>query len=276
MHRLPTADDRIPVLPPGAPYLLEALNDDTLSFAEIARVIEHVPSIAARLMALSNSAWSAPITPITSLEAACGRLGLRVVRSASVALAVSQPFNPARCPSFNGCLFWGSALLNAEASSRLAERILIAEVPTARTTALLSNLGLIWLADMLPTETGAALTAAAEKPPGSLNNLLQQHCGLGLDEAGALLCRAWNLPQPMCIAIEQQYSPPPDATALTGVINCAARLVGVVRHQMDWNHADEHLNVLGVDEITQRLIIDSLRDSYNRTMQMADAMFPNC
>ncbi len=276
LHRLPTADDRIPVLPPGAPYLLQALADDDLGFAEIARAIEHVPSVAARLLALANSAWSAPITPVTSLEAACSRLGLQVVRSASVALAISQPFNPARCPPFNGCVFWGTALLSAEAASRLAERVMPTDMATARTAALLANLGLIWLADALPKETAAALSIAEELAPGSLNEVLRQHCGLGFDEAGALLADAWKLPEPLQAALAQQYSPPPDATPLTDLVANATRLVGIVRRNIEWTRSDQQLSTMGIDEVSQHLIVDELYRLNTRTMEMADALFPSC
>ena len=275
-RRLPTAEDRIPVLPPGAPFLLHALADDNLGFAEIARTIEKVPSVAARLLALANSAWSAPISPITSIEAACSRLGLQVVRSASVALAVSQPFNPAHCPPFNGCLFWGTALLGAEAASRLAERALPADAATARTAALLANLGLIWLADALPKETAKALELAEHLAPGGLNDMIKEHCGLGFDEAGGLLAKAWDLPPSLCAALAQQYSPPPDATPLTCVVNSATRLVAIVRRDIEWTQSDPRLNAMGIDEVSQRLMVDELRGLNAATMEMADALFPSC
>jgi HD-like signal output (HDOD) protein len=78
--RTPLDTDRVPVLPPGATYLMQALNDDNLGFREIAAAVEKMPSIAARILALANSAWSAPARPILALDEACGRLGIKVVQ----------------------------------------------------------------------------------------------------------------------------------------------------------------------------------------------------
>ena len=50
--------ERVPVLPPGAAYLLKALNDDNAGYAELAAIVERFPSIAGRLVSLANSAWS--------------------------------------------------------------------------------------------------------------------------------------------------------------------------------------------------------------------------
>jgi HD-like signal output (HDOD) protein len=89
---------------------------------------------------------------VTSLEATCSRLGLGVVRSTSIALAISAPFNPAKCPSFDLEYYWCSVLLTAEAASRLAAESSSKhefEPATARAAGLLHNLGLLWLVDRL-------------------------------------------------------------------------------------------------------------------------------
>ena len=111
----------IPVLPPGAPYLLKALTDESLSFVELAAVIERYPTIAARLISLSNSAWSSPVSEITSVEMACSRLGFDVVRSASIALAVSAPFDTSRCQAFDTRFFWCTSLLAADGVAGLVK-----------------------------------------------------------------------------------------------------------------------------------------------------------
>ncbi len=274
--RRPSPHDRLPVLPPGAPLLVQALSDDDLDFVAVARAVEKVPSVAARLLALANSAWSAPISPISSIEAACSRLGLQVVRSAGVALAVAQPFNPSRCPPFDGCLYWGTALLGADAAARLAEQALPNEAATARTAALLANLGLLWLADSLPDETAIALSHADDAPPGGLNRLLQQHCGLGFDSAGGLLAEAWDFPTALVEAIAQHYSPPPDAARLTQVVAGAVRLVGSVRRDLELEPSDHALTALGIDAATQQRLVEELGELYRRNMEMAEALFPSC
>ena len=147
--------ERLPVFPPAMPYLLRELDNDELSYTAIAALLERFPTIAVRLISLANSAWSSPVSPIASLPDACARLGLNVVRSVSIAVAIAGPFNPNRCKHFSARRFWTSALLTAECASQLANNT---KVPTqyARTAGLLHNLGLIWMAEYLSVATDRA------------------------------------------------------------------------------------------------------------------------
>jgi len=114
-----------------------------------------------------SAAWSAPVSEITSLEMACARLGVNVVRSVSIALAIASPFDASRCPTFEGQRFWCTALLNADAAfwlAPLARAAAPVEPQTARTGGLLHNLGLLWLADQLPDATNQALSTVAADP----------------------------------------------------------------------------------------------------------------
>ena len=141
---------QLPSMPAGAPYLLKSLTDESIDFVELASVVEKFPGIAGKLISLVNSAWSAPASEVTSLEATCSRLGLGVVRSTSIALAVASPFNSTRCPSFDLEYYWCSVLLTADAASRLVAVSSSKhefEPATARAAGLLHNLGLLWLAD---------------------------------------------------------------------------------------------------------------------------------
>ncbi len=272
--RRPLDTDRVPVLPPGVPYLMQTLNDDNLGFREVAQAIEKLPSIAARLLALANSAWSAPASPVLSLDAACSRLGLRVVRTASIAIAVSQPFNPARCPAFNGRTFWSSALMNADAAFWLAERAIGEQLSVARTAGLLSNLGLVWMAEALPEQTAQALSATGnDAPSGELNTSLSDHCGIGFDEAGALLAEQWQLPSVLRDAIAHQLDPRDEAPSLCKVVSAAARMVGVMRRGQQWDQTDPMLDHLGLSHDGQMEVFALLNDSKQATVELAETLF---
>jgi HD-like signal output (HDOD) protein len=274
LQRRPLDTDRVPVLPPGVPYLMQTLNDDNLGFREVAQAVEKMPSIAARLLALANSAWSAPATPVLSLDTACSRLGLQLVRTASIAIAVSQPFNPARCPAFDGLTFWSSALMNADAAFWLADRVLGEQLSVARTAGLLSNLGLVWMAEALPEETALALLSASEDAPsGELNISLADHCGLGFDEAGALLAEAWQLPPVLRDAIAHQFDRRDDAPPLSQIVSAAARMVSTLRRGQDWTDPDALLDRLGLPLDGQQEVYERLGASRQATIELAETLF---
>ena len=69
--------------------MLSSLADDSVGFHELAVIIERFSNIAGRLIVLANFAKSTTVGEIATLEQACGRLGLNVVRSVSIALAIS-------------------------------------------------------------------------------------------------------------------------------------------------------------------------------------------
>ncbi len=186
---------RLPAFPHGISNLLKTLGDNNVEIEAMVAIIETFPSITAKLLSLANSSWSAPQHEITSLHDACTRLGLNVVRSVSIALAIAEPFDTNRCKEFSIQKFWSHTLLLTEAAALLAQQKEQAFVQTARTAAILHALGLVWLADNFPRETGMAIQCSQNAD--CLNNCLIDAIGIGYDQAGAMLAEALGLPEPL-------------------------------------------------------------------------------
>ena len=202
-HRLKQSN--LPVLPPGAPYLIRALSNTSLGMRDIAGVVERFPSVAMRLIALVNSAWSAPASPIDSLLVACSRLGLDIVRSVSIALTVAAPYDPKRCPGFKAQQYWTSALLTADAAHALATALpsrAQTDPQCARTAGLLHNIGLVWMASHMPEELASALSKKHLRPDLSLSEILQSDIGLDYATAGAFLGQNWELPASIVLSMQ--------------------------------------------------------------------------
>jgi HD-like signal output (HDOD) protein len=192
-----------PAVPPAVVGLLAAIGSDDTGIPVLASAVSEFPSIAARLLMLANSAWSAPARPITSLHDACLRLGLRVVRTVSLAMAVARPFDPNRCRGFDVTRYWSSALLTAEGAALLSP-VLVRQDPacdegTMRSAGLLHNLGLLWMADRWPAQTAEALAAVASGV--SLEDALRATAGMDHHEAAGELGLTWGLPGPLVAAM---------------------------------------------------------------------------
>lgn len=185
---------RLPVLQPSVGYLLDVLSNDRLDFDAMVIELEKFPSIVLRLLGLANSAWSSPAQPIVALDVACGRLGMNVVRSVSIALAVSQPFNHAACLTFDPKRFWLDAMLTGEVAFELAllEKVEMPQV--ARTGGILRGLGVLWLADSEP-ELMNQILGEARECDGCLSGLTQTRFGLSYLNVGLELARYWELPK---------------------------------------------------------------------------------
>lgn len=265
---------QLPSLPAGAPYLLKSLTDETIGFVELASVVEKFPGIAGKLISLVNSAWSAPVAEVTSLEATCSRLGLGVVRSTSIALAISAPFNPARCPSFDLEYYWCSVLLTAEAASRLATESSAKhefEPATARAAGLLHNLGLLWLVDRLPAEVDQALIMVKNDQSESLQQALSQVLGFDQAQAGGYLGNSWALPEPLVSTMihypETDYQG--SQCELVTTVGLAARVVSAVLKKESCPEQDVRLSGLGIAEENLAAVFEQLNGQLVKTQAIA-------
>lgn len=81
----------IPSFPDVAVRVRKVLADDSADASTIARVVGSEPALAAKLLQIANSAAVNPRgQPVTELRTAIARLGLSMVRSASIAFAIEQ------------------------------------------------------------------------------------------------------------------------------------------------------------------------------------------
>lgn len=264
--------DPLPTQPSSLPHLLGALGDGDIDSAELAKIIERFPSIAARLISLANSAWSAPAVSIDSLERACVQLGLGLVKNVSISLAVTAPFDPRRCPSFRFERFWCDTFLVADSAERLGRCAKSGRVPnadTVRTAGLMHNLGLLWLADNLPAETDRAIAEAAAADC-SLQEALDQHCGTNVCEVGGMIGRAWSLPEDLVVAMEQHgaddYSG--DCWQVAALVGSAVNMVHAI-HRGDPEHAGNgRLSDLAIGEPEQHRVLSQVTRQVDNTMEL--------
>ncbi len=236
---------QMPILPAGVPDLLASLSNENIGYRELSHQLEYFSSISARLIALANSAWSSPVEPIHSIENACARLGLQVVRSVSIALAVSAPFDPNRCPAFDCVKYWADTLLTADIAVLLNEakdQEQPFEASSVRAAALLHNLGLLFLVHheaQVMDEVFQHYKNATESP---LNQMITKQLGLGPCQVGALLAAHWGLPLPILTTMayydDTQYQGEygPLVNTVSMAINCVSALKHDPQATPDFNN----------------------------------------
>ncbi len=276
---------QIPVLPPGITELLKTLTDDSLDFVELARFLERYPSIAARLIAVANSAWSSPVTEVSSLEMACSRLGIDVIRSTSIAYAIAAPFNANRCIGFNAKYFWTTALLAADAVTwlRAESKALQLEPATVRTAGLLHNLGLLLLADQLPEEVHTAIRLAEDDKDENLplSDALLYVLGFNHHDAGLLLAQAWNFPEPLVDAMAYtavrdggNESAGEDSNEMTSLICVALSMIHSLQYShRPWSIPQAQLEKLQISLVQATEIFERLSEQLLNLQELANTLF---
>ncbi|WP_347985895.1 HDOD domain-containing protein [Methylomonas sp. AM2-LC] len=273
---------RITPLKMNIQRLLEALADNDMTPKQMSDVIYHYPVISARLICLANSAWASPLIPVTSVEAACIRLGNALIKSVSIAIAVSSSFNTARCPAFKPIRHWATSLLVAETAVLLFNHIpdktpypLDIE-PILRSSGILHNIGLLWLADNFALETDQVLNHTSTHLSVCVNQTFQQSLGVDYCAIGAWIARHMEIPEVLTSVIAQHRNPEVSVNTPLQIllVGSAAKMVSALFHQTDWV-ADSVLLDLGIANDQQLYITEQLEKRFVSTKELARVLLAN-
>ena len=110
--------DELPLLPQVLVKLmqLDSASDDY--FDEFEKLVKEDPTFAVRVIALANSASSAPVSPITSIRDAITRMGASTISSLVASLAVQRVFMPSKPGEVR---LWTHSILAACATEHVAK-----------------------------------------------------------------------------------------------------------------------------------------------------------
>jgi HD-like signal output (HDOD) protein len=202
----------LPPLPATAQQILTCFGDEFIDADKVTAVVERDPSICAKLLGLSNSAYFGLAQPVNSIGEAISRvLGVDTVRSLVLALAIQKTFRSKACPSFATECFWHKSLLVAECSKKIATADEAADDAVrdlAYSAGLCHNLGLMALAHMEPKRTNSVLAAHIKlATPDTLSELCLEEFATDHRILTAELARVWSLPEPMLGAYQYRAYP---------------------------------------------------------------------
>jgi HD-like signal output (HDOD) protein len=211
----------LPSLPEVVLKIRRALSDDSVSIAEIARLLGSDPALAARVLKIANSAlFYRGTKPITSLSEAVTRLGQRMVRNVALSYAAQQVFIGYGSQQLRGYLtaVWQHSVHVAALAHMLA-RIKTATNPDeAFLAGLLHEIGKLYILmrakdhpDLLAAEAAFQSVLAAWHP-----------------RMGRAVIEAWELPSELAAAVGDHQTcalaagHPPTLTDVLAVANYLA------------------------------------------------------
>jgi HD-like signal output (HDOD) protein len=268
----------LPVIPNGVTDLITSLSDENIGYRELSGRIEHFPTIAARLIALANSAWSTPVESINSLEQACARLGLKIVRSVSISLSIADTFNPTRCPAFDAIYYWSDVLLVADIASTLAEHTRppdVVDAGIARSAGLLHNLGLLLLVHHFPQPLEQVLLQYSQPESTGLNPLIEHQLGVSPPQAGSFLALNWGLPETIANTMGHYDEADYDQAdwPLVCTVALAIDCVSALNRDQEKPSRLEHANRLLTDPAILAELWPQFRQLQAQTKDLARALF---
>ena len=250
----------LPPIPAVAQRLLTLLTDENVELDEIARTIEMDPGLSARIIGLAGSAFFGSPLPIYSVREAILRvLGLNMVKSLAISVAISGGFKVDQCKEFDIQRYWGGAMLTADLAQRLAGAVTARadgesdppDLHIAYLSGLLHNLGLLVLTHLYPAEMAKAFAAAKGGQAGSLLAAERELLGVDHHETGSWLAQRWHLPNEVITVMTHHQEPQyrGDAWPVSLLTGMCARMVQ--RQQVDGEEMPmepDSLEALGIPE----------------------------
>ena len=267
----------VPSMPAVAVKCLELLRDQNAKFSELAAIVEKDPLITARLLRVVNSAVYGGREPITSIENAISRLGMKPFRVIMIELAAREVFvskSQRIRQAFRGiwehCLAVG--MLARDVASRLPGA---ADGETAYLAGLFHDVGKPVVGSLL-LEAERSLIEELDEP-FMTDTLWIKVVDDAHRDVGAALASQWNLPPAVIKAIAgfDAYEPGAGRASCTNLVRYANALTkrqGIYVGAVDAGEiaaiVSEGRRILNVDEGTESLLVAGLDE---RVQSITDA-----
>ena len=193
----------LPSFPQVAAEALQHLADPEVRMADVAAVLERDPGLSVHLLRLANSAALGLRSSVDSLDRAVVMLGRNQVEAILIGHSVAGSLS-SRSPVIQTPRFWGTAAMRAVLASQVALVLDPARRSEHFTAGLLQDMALLVLAEQVDGYD-TLLTGWYE---GSISDLVEaENDRFGWDHAsvGAVMCRTWNFPDKLVVAVEAHH-----------------------------------------------------------------------
>ncbi len=241
------AIDRLPPFPQVAMKVMELVQDEDVSFGDLARVIELDQSMTANLLKVCNSPFFGLRRKVSSVREALVYLGQKYFMEVIWEMASANYFQEGqRGYDLDKGELWRHAVASALAARILEERLGREEDPLLFTTALLHDIGKVVLSEFVAEALGEIRQRVAE----GASFLEAEEEVLGVDHAtlGAMIAEQWAFPEEMVKAIRFHHRPEEDPEGLTPLIY----LADTVSLQMGIGTGLDGLQYRAKDEVLRR------------------------
>ncbi len=246
-----TLDD-LPSLPAVVMELLNSIDQDDVDISVLAKKVSYDQALTAKTLRLANSSLYGLQVKVTTIQQAITYLGFQTTRNLITAAAVTGCFAEGHCPGFDHKAFWRHSIATAACAKVLARQMRFNQ-DYAFTAGLLHDIGRLVLVSCFPNQYSETL---AYRDAHDCYLLDAERTVLGVDhvDAGLALAEHWNFSDTMRLAIGGHHDPEaPGAGFLAAIIHVADAIV----HALDLAQAPDDLvppvstvawTALGLDE----------------------------
>ena len=234
---------------PSVVKLLGLLNRVDLDNDAVVEVVRTDVVLSAKMLALVNSAYFAPPSPVESLNEALFFLGYEQVHRLAVAIGLGGIMNrKAAGYAMDEGEFWRHSLLTAKAGELVARDWRKSEANVGYTAGLLHDIGKLVLNQTLDRGSQEQMRRAIEER-GQAGLVAEQNLlGTNHAEVGAALLRKWNLPEHIVEAVEFHHEHAGSEERLPAVIALADGMAHIATS-----------GVSGLTETTEKDLLERLQ-----------------
>ena len=244
--------DDLPSLPAVVMELLNSIDQDDIDISVLAKKVSHDQALTAKTLRLANSSLYGLQVKVTTIQQAITYLGFQTTRNLITAAAVTGCFAEGHCPGFDHKAFWRHSIATAACAKVLARQMRFNQ-DYAFTAGLLHDIGRLVLVSCFPNQYSETL---AYREQHDCFLLEAERTVLGVDhvDAGLALAEHWNFSDTMRLAIGGHHDPEaPGAGFLAAIIHVADAIV----HALDLAQVQDDLvppvstvawTALGLDE----------------------------
>lgn len=218
--------DALPMMPGMAQKVFLLRNKPNAGAADLAKVVELDPALAAQVIRYANSPFFGYRGRVDSVHTAISRvLGYEMVMNLALGIAAARPFKLPRHGPLGLSAFWRHAIYSAtmmQVCSREVPRSLGLKPGACYLAGMLHNFGILLMGHLLKDEYDRLRTLVSQHPDRPLCELEQQVIGMTHGQLGARLLEMWGLPEEIVVAAREHHN-----DAYTGPQAAYARLAMV-------------------------------------------------
>lgn len=219
----------LPSLPAIAVQVLELTQHAEVDLAEIARVISKDPALSSKILRTVNSSFYGRSNNVSTISHALVILGLQSVKTLVLGFSLVMHLAKETSCGFKYITYWKRSIYAATAARSLAAKIGMVQQEEAFLAALLMDLGMLVLDQLLGEEYGAIY--ASIESHGELAAAETKALNMTHADVGGLLAQQWNLPpilrEPIAFHESPQGASDPSLQKLAELIGLGGRCADI-------------------------------------------------
>lgn len=219
----------LPSLPTIAVQVLDLAQKTDVDIAEIARIISRDPALSSKILRTVNSSFYARSQNVGTISHALVILGLQSVKTLVLGFSLVSNLTKSKGKGFQHLNYWKRSIHAATAARTIAAKLGIVQQEEAFLAALLMDIGMLVLDQVLGEPYGELHSRAASH--ADLAPLEQQALGMTHADVGGILATQWKLPPLLTTPIAFHAAPEkvtdPSLRKLTELVRLAGRCADV-------------------------------------------------